>query len=286
MNKRVETQVDKQSWFDIRDNKYAIPEGYSAAELTEELFSYIGSLDPELRDAISYETFANWLDRRQYTPEQIRGYITRLVINLQSGLGEGDADSVFLRAFSALFLAEIVHNDNKRVILDRDEIFSIYDKALAYLAEEQDPRGYVEGKGWAHALAHTADLLSVLVSNRFLTRVELEQIHKAIADKVTAPIEWVYTHGEDDRLVRVIIAANQRQLLDEFFFKQWLNSFVAPRKHNWKGSFETPTKHTAFFNTRNFLRGLYLQVLQNGKLFNRDYLIDEVTKTLHALRQF
>ena len=278
--------MDKQFWFDIRDYKYTVPEGHSVAELTEELFSYIGSPDADLRDAISYETFANWLDKRQYTPQQIRAYIMRLVINLQSGLGEHDTDSVFLRAFSALFLAEVIHNDNKRVILERDEIFSIYDKALAYLAEEQDPRGYIDGKGWAHALAHSADLLSVLVSNRFLTRVELEQILTAIADKITAPIEWIYAHGEDDRLVRVIIAANQRQLLDEFFIKQWLNSFVAPRKHNWKGSFESPPKHAAFFNTRNFLRSLYLQVMQNGKLFNRDYLIEEVTKTLQALKQY
>src|SRR5688572_713429 len=92
--------MDKQFWFDIRDNKYAIPEGYSIAELTEELFSYIGSLDPELRDAVAYETFANWLDKDKYTLEQIRPYIPRLVINLQEGLGEQDNDGVFLRAFS------------------------------------------------------------------------------------------------------------------------------------------------------------------------------------------
>lgn len=278
--------MDKQFWLDIRDNQYKIPAGHSAAELTEELLTYIGSPDAELRDTIGYETFANWLDRRQYTPEQIRGYVTRLVINLQQGLGERDTDSVFLRAFSILCLAEIVNIDNKRVVLDRDDIFSLYDKTTAYLAEEQDPRGYVDGKGWAHALAHTADMLSVLAGNRFLTRVELEQMLTAVAEKVTAPIDQVYLHGEDDRLVRVIVAANQRQLLDDFFMKQWLNSFAAHRKHNWKNSFASPPANTAYFNTRNFLRSLYLQVMQNGKLFNRETLIEEVSGTLQALKQF
>jgi hypothetical protein len=278
--------MDKQFWFDIRDAQYAIPEGQSVGELTEELFSYIGSPDPELRDAIGYETFANWLDKRQYTPEGLRAYIPRLVINLQEGLGERDTDSVFLRAFSVLFLAEIVHTDNKRILLEREEVFSIYDKALAYLADEQDPRGYVQEKGWAHALAHTADLLSVLVTNRFLTRVELENILNAMAEKITAPTDWIYVHGEDDRLVRVIIAANQRQLLDEFFMKQWLGSFTSPRKHKWKSSFESTETHNAYFNTRNLLRGLHLQVIQHEKLFNRDYLAGEILATLQTLKQF
>lgn len=278
--------MDKEFWFSIRDNNYAVPEGQSIAGLTEELFSYIGNLDPELRDTIAYETFANWLDKRQYTAEQIRSFITPLVINLQNGLGERDTDSIFLRTFSVLFLAEIVHTDNKRVFLERDEVFSIFDKALAYLEQEQDPRGYVPEKGWAHALAHTADLLSVLVSNRFLTRAELEQILTAITDKITAPSDWVYAHGEDDRLVRVIIAANQRQLLDEFFVKKWLNAFVVPDDHDWKGSFESLPAHHAYFNTRNLLRSLHLQVVQNEKLFNRDYLLGEITATLRALRQF
>src|SRR5688572_26401142 len=136
MNRHVRKNMDKQFWFDIRDNQYAVPEDGSVPELTEELFSYIGSTDPELRDEIAYETFANWLDKRRYTPEQTRGYIMRLVINLQDGLGERDTDSVFVRAFSVLFLAEIVHTDNKRIILERDDVFSIFDKALVYLAEE------------------------------------------------------------------------------------------------------------------------------------------------------
>lgn len=280
--------MDKQFWFDIRDNKYAVPEGYSVAELTEELFSYIGSLDPELRDVVAYETFANWLDQDKYTLEQIRPYIPRLVINLQEGLGERDSDSVFLRAFSILFLAEIIHHDNQDPFLEKDDVQSIFAKGLTYLKEEKDPRGYVAEKGWAHGLAHTADLLYVLSSNRFIARAELERILNAIAEKLTEPIDWVYPYGEDDRLVQAVLGAIQRKLLDEFFYKQWLGTFIFSegKRRSWKGSFANQPVHNAYFNTRNFLRSLQLKVIEKGKLASRDFLLSEVAATLQELKQF
>lgn len=280
--------MDKQFWFDIRDNKYAVPEGRDVAELTEQLFSYIESLDPDMRDAIGYETFANWLDQDQYSPEIIRTYIPRLVVNLQAGLGERDTDTVFMRAFSALFLAEIIHHDNQDPFLEKDEVQSIFTKALTYLSEERDPRGFVLGKGWAHALAHTADLLYVLASNRYMARMELEQMLTAITDKVTQPTDWVYVHDEDDRLVRAVVAAHLRKILDEFFLKQWLSSFLFSDgiKRAWKNSFEDQSTHHAFVNTRNFLRSLYLRVVQSERLFIRDFLLNELRSTLQALKQF
>lgn len=280
--------MDKQFWFDIRDNKYALPEGYSLSELTEELFSYIGSTDPELRDAVAYETFANWLDQDQYTLEMIRPYIPRLVINLQNGLGEQESDTVFTRAFSILFLAEIIHHDNQDPFLEKDDVQSILAKGLAYLRDEQDQRGYVPEKGWAHALAHTADLLYVLASNRFIARAELEQILNAIVEKLTTPTDWAHPYGEDDRLVQAVLGAIQRKLLDEFFYKQWLNSFIFSegRKRPWKGSFANPAMHNAWFNSRNFLRSFHLRIIEKGKLASRDFLLTEVANTLQELKQF
>jgi hypothetical protein len=280
--------MDKQFWFDIRDNKYALPKGYSIMELTEELFSYIGSTDPELRDAVAYETFANWLDQDKYTLEMIRPLIPRLVINLQNGLGERDSDTVFMRAFSILFLAEIIHHDNQDPFLEKDDVQSILAKGLGYLKDERDPRGHIAEKGWAHALAHTADLLYVLSSNRFIARAELEQILNAITEKLTEPIDWVYPYGEDDRLVQAVLGAIQRKLLDEFFYKQWLNSFIFSegKRRPWKGSFANQPLHNAWFNSRNFLRSLQLKVIEKGKLASRDFLLTEVASTLQELKQF
>ncbi len=105
--------MDKLFWKTIQGNQYAIPTGHTPTSLTAELFLYLGSTDPELRDQIAYETFANFLKRDYFSLEEIEIYIANLLANLDIGIGETDSDSVFLRSFSVLFLAEIIHNDNK-----------------------------------------------------------------------------------------------------------------------------------------------------------------------------
>ena len=116
----------------------------------------------------------------------------------------------------------------------------------------------------------------------------MENIFKALKDKLIAPTDWVYIHGEDDRLVQVITGAVQRKLLDEFYYKEWLKSFIYQDgiKRPWKKSFEKEPSHNAYFNARNFLRSLYLRVLQTEKLASRDFLLSEIYATLQALKQF
>jgi hypothetical protein len=275
--------MDKQFWLAIRENQYAIPEGYAIENLMEELLEGIGSIDPEIRDVICYETYANWLAQGKIPPELVRTYILRLLENLSHGLGEKDTDTIFLRSFSVLLLAETVHHNNKNPFLERNAINNLLSQTIAYLQTERDPRGYVNGKGWAHALAHTADLLYTLASNRFVEGAELEQILYAITSKLTETTDWVYRHGEDDRLMQTAAGVVQRNLLDETFYSEWLASILMPA---WKGSLTDATTNNAFFHTRNFLRGFYLFLLELKDLPIRDFLFKETGDTLRKLRQF
>lgn len=275
--------MDKQFWLDIRENQYAVPEGHSIEDLLDELLSFLGSTDPELRDVISYETYANWLKLEVIPLELIRLCISRLTGNLEEGIGERDTDTVFLRSFSALLLAETVHHDNKVPALEKDDALAILEKALTYLKNERDPRGYVSGKGWAHALAHTADLLYTLASHRATGQAELERILYAVTTKLAKPTDWIYCHGEDDRLMQAAAGVVQRNLLDENTYSQWLASCLEP---SWKGSYEDPAQNNAFFNTRNFLRGFYLYLQEAKDLPIRDFLFKETGNTLRKFRQF
>ena len=142
--------MDKLFWKTIQENKYAIPIGHTPTSLTAELFSYLGSTDAELRDQIAYETFANFLQRDYFSLEEIEIYIANLLANLDIGIGEVESDSVFLRSFSALFLAEIVHNDNKAPRLEGVPSFkrslkrgcgiSLLNKTYAVMLKERDGR--------------------------------------------------------------------------------------------------------------------------------------------------
>src|SRR6266540_4169251 len=95
--------------------------------------------------------------------------------NLHIGLGERDTDSVFLRSYSTLVLMEVVAYDNAHPFLGQGEAAGLLDQVLEYLRKERDLRSWVEGPGWAHAVAHTADLLMMLARNLQLGSVELER---------------------------------------------------------------------------------------------------------------
>jgi len=274
--------MEKQFWLDIREKQFTLPDGHSAAALTEELFSYLDSTDPVLRDLIAYETFANWLEKGLYSEQELRAYIMRLILNLQTGLGDRDTDAVFMRAFSVLFLAEIVYYDNQHPFLDKDEVLNLLARGLNYLEEELDPRGYVPEKGWAHALAHTADLLYVLALNRHLGREDLEGILQGIGQKLIVPTDWVYVHGEEDRLARAVVAVYQRQLASH----DWLAIFAPGGDDQWHDAFKSRSRQNALFNTKTFLRALYLRIRPAGELANREHILSALEKCLEELRRF
>lgn len=264
--------LDKSFWLAIRENTFTFPEGGDLSTLTEELFGYLGSLDPELRDTIAYETFTNWLEQGLYSPDQMRAYALRLQLNIQEGLGDPESDSLFLRAFSILCLAEIVHYDNQKPFFDSDEIQNILVRGLDYLEAEADPRGFVPEKGWGHALAHTADLLFVLAHSPRLHSGELGRIMDGIAAKLVNSSNWIYVHGEDDRLVRAVVTVFERDLLDAPMLQSWLTTLTSRGSRGWRGAWLNEGDQVAFFNTRNFLRALTLRVIATQTLPHRQEL--------------
>jgi hypothetical protein len=247
--------INKALWTSIANNDYKIPDGYSLEELTKTLFGYLESTDPELRDEIAYIVYANFLKREMYSREEVHAHVDILLSNLDIGIGETESDSVFLRAFSVLFLAEIVHNDDKKGLFGKDQILAVLEKGLWYLAAENDPRGHIPVKGWAHALAHTADLMLVLGRNRHVEADGLERILQGIAGKLVRSTDWIYIHGEDERLANAVMAILARDLVSEDFLKEWLKSFMEPEK-SWHGAYMDVGQAKAFHNVRNFLRSL------------------------------
>ena len=279
--------MDKEFWVSISNTEYAVPEGYSLENLTELLFSYLGSTDPELRDEIAYVVYANWLKRDLYTGEAIQSHIDLLLSNLEKGIGETDSDTVFLRAFSILLLAEIVHNDNKKSFLDRDQIKRILKKGLWYLEAERDPRGHIPVKGWAHALAHTADLLLVLGHNRNTEEADFLNMLNAVSDKMVHSTNHVYIHGEDDRLASAVIEILRRNLIPLEKVEAWIRSLTAPDGLNWKGAYIDEEKNRAFQNTRNLLRSIHLHLLlDEEQLPRREQLIHIFLDALRNLKPY
>lgn len=274
--------MDKQFWLSIRENKYTFPKDRDLASLTDELFTYIPSTDPELRDTIAYETFANWIETEPYSASDLRGYLARLLENLNIGLGERDTDTVFGRAFSILFLAEVIHRDNQHPYLESTEVIESLNRVLAYLAAERDPRGYVPAKGWAHALAHTADALMIFARSPHVDSSGLMSIFNAVAEKLRSAIDWIYVHGEDDRLARAMVTAFARNLLSVDQVKGWIESLTT----DWKGAWQDESRTQAYFNTRNLLRAIHLRVASAKELPHKEELGTILLDSANAMRPF
>ena len=277
--------MDKEFWASIAKNDYKIPDGHTREELTKTLFGYLSSTDPDQRDDIAYIVYANWLKQDRYTKDEIQSHIHELLANLETGIGETDSDSVFLRAFSVLLLAEIVHNDNKKSLSEKEQIQEILEKGLWYLDAEKDPRGFVPVKGWAHALAHTADLMMVLGKNRHLGKNDLVRILKGIANKILQPNGYVYIHREDERLSNAVIQILQRELLSYEEVEEWANNFLQADTFTYEGTFKEEVSRL-YQNTRNLLRSVHLQVLTHEELPQKEKLQMLFLKTLQSLQEF
>jgi hypothetical protein len=274
--------VDKQFWYSIRKNNYVVPAGYAAMPLTEELFSYLGSTDPELRDIISFFIFKNWVKQGLYSMDDLRGFIPRLIANLQMGSGETDGDFVFLRSFSAVWLAVIVDYDIKKLGLKDEEIDPIKEAAFAYFAAERDLRGYDPVKGWVHAIDHAASLLSALACSPHTDANDHIRILDYLAAKLKDSAHWIYIYDEDDCLAEPAVDIFARGALSVDQVRDWLAVLGA----DWNDAFRDEGRARAFFNGRNFLRSAHWQMSTRDDIPNRDAIQNALRNTLDQTCRF
>jgi hypothetical protein len=259
--------MDITFWQEVVKKECKLPDGYTVVQLTPDLLGFLGSTDIEVRDPIGYTVLAYWMVRDgHYTPDDLRAMRDQLITNLSIGIGEKDTDSVFLRSFSILMLSLIVYRDNQVDFLSVDEINALLDKSLWYFEAEQDLRGYVPEKGWAHTCAHTADAFKFLARNIKTDVDDHARILNAIADKLLLAVTYVHVHSEDERLVSVLVDILKRGLVELAVWEGWLERF-ASWKRDWPkdGDFKM-TIHAPWLNVKNFLRSLYFRLEWTGDL--------------------
>jgi hypothetical protein len=125
-----------------------------------EVLPFLGSPDPELRDELAFAIVADWVHERDLLEAHELRELLAFALSgdgLRHGIGESDTDTVFARSFAALVVALVLAVDNRSSFLTREELGGVLDALLDYAASERDLRGFVPGKGWAHAAAHVAD---------------------------------------------------------------------------------------------------------------------------------
>jgi hypothetical protein len=243
-------------WNQVRSAEMAVPTDRPLPDLTAELTTMLGSTDPVERDEIAFSILATWVTAGVYD-DLLAGLGDGMAAGLTRGLGESGTDSVFRRSFSVLVLATCIERNNTKSLLPPDKIFEWGDKITGWLVRERDVRGFVPGRGWAHAVAHGADAIWALAASSHFGLNELTVLLDVIADRVLEPTPVPLSAGEPDRLARATMAVFRRRLVPLRMIEPWLARITAAAVAR------VPAEVDPFLTTGNpegFLRALHLQI--------------------------
>jgi hypothetical protein len=243
-------------WRQVLERGLEVPTDRPLDELTAELTRMLGSTDPVERDRTAYPALGTWIDRGVYD-ELLPGLGDGMAAGLEVGLGEQGTDTVFRRAFSVLVLATVIERDTKEFLLPAEQVLRWGDKIVGWYLRERDLRGYVEGKGWAHAIAHGADAIAALAGSRHFGVPELTVLLDVIADRL-AISETPLLSGEPDRMTHAVMEVLRRDLVPLNVVEPWVRRLA--RMASLDGVRGDGDPYAASNNAQQMLRALYLQL--------------------------
>ncbi|MEC9488109.1 MAG: DUF2785 domain-containing protein [Halanaerobium sp.] len=246
----------------VKENDFAVPEEIGVEEITKKMLEYIGSTDPVLRDHLIYVTFYHWILQGKYTDEQLLKLAQAAIDeeHLHYGLGEKGTDSVFTRTFSSLLSAVILYANRERHFLSRVQFDVMKEALFHYLKEENDMRGFVPEKGWAHGIAHAADALEELPHFEYLAEEDLEILLNLARDKMVTN-DHVFICLEDERMSNAVVTSFKHENLSEENAFAWLDSFNEIEK-----GLDWTEDRVAIHNLKLFLKSLYFKTIKEDML--------------------
>lgn len=243
-------------WEQVVEEDFEVPSDRPLDDLTAELTRMLGSTDPDVRDVTAYTALATWTERGVYD-DLLPGLGDGMAAGLTIGLGEEDTDSVFRRSFSVLILGECLARDNVTALMPGAKILDWGDRIATWYLRERDLRGFVPGKGWAHAVAHGADALGSLAESPHLYTNELTVLLDVLADRLAMTTGVVLTAGEPDRMAAATMAILRRNLVPLRVIEPWIARIVGTAQQR---SAPARDPFLATGNAQAFLRALYLQL--------------------------
>ncbi|WP_102262439.1 DUF2785 domain-containing protein [Mesobacillus jeotgali] len=229
-------------------------------QLIIHMVEHIGSTDAELRDKLIYTSFY-YLTKNGYLNYQQMEYLIETCLDqkhLFFGIGSKNDDSVFTRAFSSLVITLILNRDRIERFLPEETALKAIESSILYLQKEEDARGYVEEKGWAHSIAHGADLLAEAVKHPLFDLALARECLNTIGGCILK--ETAYADEEDERLIYAVIALLEKGM-DENLLKEWIENLSKSITDIKNSTGYTPYFFRKNTNLRQFLKSLYFRLL-------------------------
>ncbi|WP_010098357.1 DUF2785 domain-containing protein [Ornithinibacillus scapharcae] len=276
----MNTRELKRKLTQFRETNFQDPGDIDIRTLTNAMLEQIGNTDPELRDSLIYPSLTNLIINGVYP----RYELTRILnvcldeYHLFYQIDKRSDDAVFTRSFSSLIIAVLLFVNGQQTIVDEEGLDEVATKLIDYVKREVDVRGYVEGKGWAHSIAHIADTLDELVKQPQLKETRLQEIAMLILDKMSFDQDY-FLYEEDERMVIPMISIFQKGLDRELLIDR-INHITTELQENYSnGGVNHFIKRT---NIKQFLRSLMLHL---EVLDTEPEIRDHIKKELNAINQ-
>ncbi|WP_265459325.1 DUF2785 domain-containing protein [Enterococcus sp. HY326] len=197
------------------------------------LMENIGHPDGQTRDGIVYLLLARGLGENAFTKEQFH-FLTQQTIEqdlIFYHINEGLPATV-TRTFAALLNGMLLDSDNRKdsryhQLLTNQERDYFFQRALAYLNEEQDFTGHSESYGWVHGFAHGADFLLYALLHQDFPEELKPEVFSTIA-RVFLRLPEAFIAGEERRLATVIYQAIQNGVLSAEATAAWIDQLEFP----------------------------------------------------------
>lgn len=248
--------VQTSYWQQVLSAGGDVPDDRPLHDLTEDLTRMLGSVSPEERDGTAYPVLATWIGRGVYD-DLLEGLGDGMAAGLTAGLGENGTDTVFRRSYSVLVLAECIARDNVLNHLSASKLLEWADSIATWFLRESDLRGFVPGKGWAHALAHGGDAIGVLGQSFAFSEPELTVLLDVLADRMLLPSS-VWTAGEADRLASATMEILRRDAISINVLEPWVARIASGAAVQAAYDDSDPYQRSA--NPEAYLRALHLQL--------------------------
>ena len=223
--------------------------------LVPNLAACLAHPDPKIRDALAYTSLATWLRADAVSPAARAGLMVTLLGELP--LAQPDPAG-FQAPFAALVLAEVARTDRVAAWLSVEERETLVSAAADYLSGVRDYRGFTDGEGWRHGVAHGADFVMQLVLNPALDAAARRRLLDAVASQVAPVGAPPYVHTESERLARPVLLALGLGAFDKDSWKAWLDGVASPAPMaSWDEAWQNEAGLARRHNLRGFLLALH-----------------------------
>ena len=241
----------------FKESKFEFEDSIDKPKLAKTLIENIGNHDSYIRDGLVYPTLATLLYYDHLSKEQLIEFTKILMSDkcMKYDMPNYYELSVLTRSFSLLAIVIIIYRHRNEKILSNELFMEVYTEFMDYFRNEIDFRGYIVENGWAHSVAHAADLFKQLFKCEELGKDEFEKMFEVIRERFMINTH-VFMSDEDERMVTALHEAIKRNVLSEEYVTGWIKGF-----RSFEKLAKYPEDYNVEINIRNLLRSLYFRLI-------------------------